>query len=121
MAIDDNTYGFSKEDAGELLNSIGSSDAESGPSRGRVSPQIQIFLTPTGGIPARSGSTLGQANCTKVRIDAFVLTTLTGQTNAVGNMATEDVGEDVYIQAVKINGQWVANWEECPPEGSSGV
>jgi len=77
------------------------------------SSQCAIFFTPSGGIPARSGTTLGQASCTKVKLDGFALTTLTGQTSAVGNLSTEAVGGSKYIQALRISGTWVANWEQC--------
>ena len=113
MPTDERTYGFSKDDASELINMIGSSDSSFGQSASRGSGQIQIFFTPGGGIPGRSGTTLGQANCTRVRLSGFTLSTLTGQTKAVGNLSTEAVGGSKYIHAVKINGTWVANWEQC--------
>lgn len=113
MPTDERTYGFSKDDATELVNKIGSSESSSGETKHRGSAQIQIFFTPPDGIPERSGTTLGQASCTRVRLSGFTLSTLSGQTNAVGNLSTEAVGGSKYIQAVKINGTWVANWEQC--------
>jgi len=89
---------------------------------GQRATDIFLFQTPSGGIPARSGTTLGKATC-----DAYYLAfdgtdaTLTALTDAGGtqltdtvfNMATEAVSGSVYIQAVRIYNLYVANWEEC--------
>jgi hypothetical protein len=72
-----------------------------------------LFLTPSGGIPGRSGSTLGAANCQRVTKEGLTLATATSQTERVCNLSTEDVGGSVYVQALWIDGDWIANWEEC--------
>lgn len=76
----------------------------------------RIFLTPAGGIPARSGTTLGKATCTGYKLtfdgtDADLATA--GFTADVFNMAIEAVGASAYIQAIMFSGLWVANWEQC--------
>lgn len=78
-----------------------------------------LFFTPVGGIPARDGNTLGQANCNRVIINGLTISTATSQPERVVNISLDDVGEEKYIQCLWIEGVWVANWEDCQ-EGSSG-
>jgi len=83
---------------------------------------FRIFLTPSGGIPARSGTTLGKATCTLYYLsfdgtDATLAAALdaesSGITATVFNMGLEAVNGSSYTQAVAINGLYVANWEDC--------
>jgi hypothetical protein len=72
-----------------------------------------LFYTPSGGIPARSGSTLGAANCNRVIINGVTLSTATSQAEQVVNLSTVAVGGSKYIQCLWVEGMWLANWEEC--------
>jgi hypothetical protein len=112
MAKDESTYGFNKDDATSLIASINSpatSYSEGGSSTGLAA---RVFETPGGGITARSGTTLGTGTCTHFRIAGGVLAT-SGDTYVVRNLGTEAVPGNIYIQAVRIEGIWVANWEQC--------
>jgi hypothetical protein len=72
-----------------------------------------MFFTPLGGIPARSGTTLGSANCNRVTIGGLTLLTATSETERVVNLGTDAIGGSGYIQCLWIDGVWVANWEQC--------
>lgn len=74
---------------------------------------IAIFKTPVGGIPARSGTTLGEAECKRVGFDGTTVIDSTGDGEWVRNLGLEDVGAEVYIQALWVEGTWLANWEQC--------
>lgn len=73
--------------------------------------EIQAFVTPAGGIAARSGSTLGSATCTMLSLTGG--TRSTGGTATVYNDFTSAVGGSVDIIAAKIDGIWVVIAEDC--------
>lgn len=72
-----------------------------------------MFFTPSGGIPARSGTTLGSANCTRVTLNQLVVSTASSELERVLNLSTTAIGGSKYIQCLWIDGQWIANWEQC--------
>jgi hypothetical protein len=72
-----------------------------------------IILTPSGGIPARSGTTVGKANCTVYTISASDVLTSTGVSVSVVNLAAAAVAGSVYGQAKRAGGRWVIDYEEC--------
>lgn len=112
---DRRTYGFSKPDAQELLTKIGGADGEyiEGKVRGGASGfQLKHFVTPGGGIAARSGSTLGSATCTMLSIAGGTRST-TATTATVYNDFTSAVGGSVDIVAAKIDGVWSVIAEDC--------
>ncbi|MEL6104803.1 MAG: hypothetical protein AAFU85_02145 [Planctomycetota bacterium] len=83
---------------------------------------IRWFQSPSGGIPVRSGTALGNAVCTAYELTGSSSATLSALTDSdaaaitdtVHNAAeNEAVGNSVFIQATLIDGRWVANWEEC--------
>ena len=77
---------------------------------------FRLAQTPSGGIPGRSGTTLGSASCSMYYIAKSGTTaTLTADTRSetIYNMSTSAVAGTAYIQAVRINGFLVANWEDC--------
>jgi len=71
-----------------------------------------LFFTPSGGIPGRSGTTLGTANCNRVYKVGTTITT-SSIPYPVANLSTEDVGGSKYIQALWVDDGWLANWEQC--------
>lgn len=76
-------------------------------------PGAIIIMTPSGGIPARVGTTVGRADCTVYRItDAHALES-TGTTVNVVNIAAAAVAGEVYGQAKRAAGRWVIDYEEC--------
>ena len=113
MAGNDNhTYGFNRDDHDALISVIGMAETET-PGRRGSGPFAIIILTPSGGIPARVGSTVGKANCTVYRItDADVLES-TGSTVSVVNIAEAPVAGSVFGQAKRASGRWVIDYEEC--------
>lgn len=77
-----------------------------------------IFLTPSGGIAARSGTTPGSATCTGYVIDNGSLTTFkdtsgSDYTATVYNISTTAATGSTYIQAKRSGCQWVADFEDC--------
>ena len=78
-----------------------------------------IFMTPSGGIPARSGTTCGKADCTPYIIDTDdELVEVTDSDGAsysieVFNLATGVVGGSQYIQAKMVSGVPVVDVEYC--------
>jgi hypothetical protein len=109
---DERTYGFNLQDATALANSIGSSEG-SYPEIATNQRHGIIIQTPSGGIPARSGTTVGKANCTIYSISASDILTSTGVSVSVVNLAAEAVAGSVYGQAKRAGGRWVIDYEEC--------
>ena len=72
-----------------------------------------LFFTPSGGIPERSGTTLGAANCSRVIINGLALSTASSELERVVNLSTIAVGGSKYIQCLWVEGMWLANWEQC--------
>ena len=109
---DEQTYGFRKDDAEGLINLLELGDGE---SVGRNPKQVTgiIIMTPSGGIPARSGATVGKANCTIYRITSSDVLESTGVQVSVVNIAAEAVSGSVYGQAKRAAGRWVIDYEEC--------
>ena len=86
-------------------------------------PQIKVFYTPVAGINARSAGKYGKATCTMriLTADGSGNLSPSNQTDSTGatvtetvhNMGSDPVGGSEDIQAVWIDGFWIANWEEC--------
>ena len=70
---------------------------------------ILLAKTPSGGIPARSGTTAGSASCDVFKL---VSTTLTDTTNneTIYNVSDQPVPGDTYVMATQelVGGQWIA-------------
>lgn len=116
---DESTYGFSKDDATDILAMVGNGDSGFSEMRPRGSNGAIIILTPSGGIPARSGMSLGSAVCDTYTITDTNEMTPTGMSVTVLNMTATPVEGDAYGQAKKISGKWVVDVEECEPEEPS--
>lgn len=82
-------------------------------------PLVLVFQTPSGGIPGRSGSTCGAANCTPYYIDENkALVELsdnsgTSQTFEVLHIGATAIAGNTYIQVKKIGMHLVADMEDC--------
>jgi len=110
---DERTYGFSKDDATTLIASINApSSLYMEGNTLRTGLAARVFITPSGGITARSGSTLGTGTCAHVKISAGVIATST-EFYTVLNLGTDAIAAGIYIQAVRVEGIWLANWEQC--------
>jgi len=79
-----------------------------------------IALTPSGGIPARSGTTVGSAACILFKLDGDTLTQMTDASNEaierpVKNLFTVDAAENTYITcSVQTDGKLILMSEDCP-------
>lgn len=86
--------------------------------------QALIFEAPGGGIAARSGTTLGKADCTPYYIDidattgAGTLTELTddagnSQSFTVYNYVSQSITAGAYFKGVKLFNVWVTTSQDC--------
>lgn len=71
-----------------------------------------LFITPSGGIAARSGSTLGSATCTRQFVNNGSLAAASFS-ETVYNLSTTAVAGSTYIGAKMIDGVWLCDWEDC--------
>lgn len=79
-----------------------------------------LFYTPEEGIPERDGDDVGTANCQRVALVGLTLTKASSQLERVINVSVSPIGGSRYIQCLWIDGDWIANWEDCEfLEGSS--
>lgn len=116
MAKDNTTYGFNKPDAEELLQVIGGADETyiEGKIRGGGSQgSSAVFVTPVGGIAARSGSALGSAVCTRYTVTGGTRASAS-ETQTVYNDFTTAINASTDVIATRINGIWVVVAEDCP-------
>jgi len=82
---------------------------------GDGSSDAAIFLTPSGGIPAMTGSgpwAWGMAECTRVDTDGNITATL----SEVHNSVSAAIPGSRIIQAKKIYGKWFADVADCAVE-----
>jgi hypothetical protein len=93
---------------------FGAHNAAEGSLIGRIDSHHAIIIqTPSGGIPARSGTTVGKADCEIYSIDGDDDLVATGVSVSVVNLAAEAVAGSVYGQAKRAGGRWVIDYEEC--------
>lgn len=114
MTIDQNTYGFEKQDAQALLRHVGGGDEEyqEGRVRGGSGTQDRLFKTPGGGIPAATGTgpyTFGSADCTPVNADG----TMGSGTVTITNIVDVAIAANVPIKAAKVGSLWVVDVAGC--------
>lgn len=118
-------YGFNERRIAEQLKRIAEGQTNPSPAN---SPSVAfMYLTPTGGIPARSGTTLGKADCTPYWLyvdnngDAILevmqfddgTTTSDMPDVTIYNPSETAVAEDTYIFAFECFDILVAIWEDC--------
>lgn len=79
-----------------------------------------LLKTPLGGIPARSGTTAGKADCTLYYIDPVTSTIAKlldsnsqEQTVEVFNVSRLGIAALTYIQAKRCNDVFIADMEDC--------
>lgn len=115
-------YGFGQREIARRLKQQALSLPGQQADEGIPLTDFYLFQTPSGGIPAIDGTTLGKADCTlyKLSFDGSDATIGPWNDNAglaltrtVYNMGSAAVEENVYIQVARINGLYVANWEDC--------
>ena len=112
MPGDDKIYGFNREDTIELINLIGNADAEFPEAVGSKSVTGLVCVTPSGGIAARSGTTVSSATCVVWKRSSSTLSA-TSSSVTVFNLSTTAVAGNAYIVADPTNIGLVAVWEDC--------
>ena len=85
---------------------------------GVVSPnphgrEVGICMTPTGGIPARSGADAGSAECNVYYLGSDGELSDSGNKLTVWNMFSSDIGGDTYIQVSWVASMAVVSAEDC--------
>lgn len=74
--------------------------------------EVSVFRTPVGGIPARVVATLGFATCTRVSV-ADGTRVVTSDTDTIYNDFLSAMQPDVDVIAVKADGVWIVQAEDC--------
>jgi hypothetical protein len=129
MARPQKTWGFQeRETAEQLKRMVGNVDVEyvEGKVRQSVVAKTQVFFTPSGGIAARSGATLGSATCTRISVTSGTRAS-TGSMQTVYNHFRSAVAGSTDVIASLIDGIWVVISEDCAASsvtstnGDSGV
>lgn len=111
MAGEDNsTYGFNKQDARALVESIGNGAGkfrQGSPRRGGGSGAAKIALA-TSGVTARSGTTVGSGTVTEYKLSGTTLTTNTTTFTAY-NLDAKAIPSNQYVLCVQesITSQWI--------------
>ena len=115
-------YGFNDRSIAEVLKVVAAQHQQGGDNWSAQSGGI-IYLTPSGGIPARSSNTLGKASCTPYWLyvdssgDAQIERMVSGGSNVpdetIYNLSSTAVGGSSYIIAFNTFNILVAVWEDC--------
>ncbi len=102
----DNPVVFSKDDVAELKTLLATvrNQRKNPANRPAVvadeytqAPEVYVALVPAGGIPARSGTTLGSADCQLYRSLNGVLDEMTGVTRFVYNLSTTAIAAASWL------------------------
>jgi hypothetical protein len=115
---DDVTYGFNREQALELVGGLGQRDFnlrlyESGDSGTRSNEAIH-FVSPGGGIPARTTLTMGSASCDIYTCSSGGVLSDSGVNETVYNMASSAFAGTTHGIAMRnVAGLLVAIVEDC--------
>lgn len=118
MGADQGVFGFNRNDAQQLVNLIGSQGGEVKQfeydlTSSTANAVIHAY-TPSGGIPARSGLTMGSATCDLYECTSGGVLGDSGDNVTVYNMATGSVAGNTQIVAAKNQaGLYVCIVEDC--------
>ena len=100
----------------------GTMQTPAGPFIAQPGVPIRIGMTPSGGIPAASGSTftaVNVADCSIVLNSTYRATLQTWDTTFPGfNLSQQPAAGDTLTLYELLWGIWVCTWEECPTSGS---
>lgn len=118
-----NTYGFRHETARRLKSVAGMNQGEVPSPGGPVRfSYAELFLTPPGGIPARTGTstpwTPGVAVCTLCEYyddGGTIKIRTTSETRSVYNTVPVLIDGDLLIQVKLIGGRWTIDVDPCDP------
>ncbi len=78
-------------------------------------PSKVLAMSDSGGVPARSSTTMGSDNGVTIHYRNGATVTATTFVITAYNEAAEAVQGSTYLQLAYIQGGWVVDWEECPP------
>ncbi len=103
-------YGFNSEDVAFALKGIGEERlAGNGSDPAPTGKEVIFVKTPSAGIPARSGSTVEEADCSRVYLDEDLeLQESDDQVVPVANTSESEIAGDTYVKAVMLGVNWVA-------------
>ena len=114
---DNHTYGFSRPDANALVDSIGvtgQEGVEHPEFAVRMMPNyVRHAVAPSGGIPAKSGSTMGSASCTLQTCSASGVLSNGGSGTVYNPSTTAIAGSAAIVYMVNSAGLRVAIVESC--------
>ncbi len=108
--MSDIPYGFEKPIAKRLRDTVRGSGLSIGPDDGIPEQRrVAICLTPSGGIPARSGTTPGTATVTLCMIDGTNGIVTTSVTETAYNIGGTSVAGSIYtpLEREYIGGEWI--------------
>lgn len=91
-------------------------DDTGGPNLGIDLPLVRFAQTGAGGIPARSGATLGSGPVTLqvLKSSGAIVTLVAERVETAYNWAGTAVGASRYVLVYPIDGCWVVLSEDCP-------
>lgn len=117
MGADQGVFGFNRNDAQQLVNLIGSQGGEVKQFEYDLTSDQRPVVhakTPIGGIPARSGLTMGYATCPLFSCNSSGVLIDSGLNILVYNVASGTVAGNVHIIAAKNQaGLYVCIVEDC--------
>ena len=122
-------YGFNEFDKNHLLTLIGTGERtylENKPRGGGNGGAQKLFATPSGGIPAATGSppssvTVPSSLCTEYewQTTGTFAAIPTTNTALVYNITDQTIAGNVLIKASKVKGYWVVDVASCGATGQS--
>lgn len=114
---DEVVYGFNREQANELVAGLGQRDFRAPLHDGlptSAGDKVVHFVSPSGGIPARSSLTMGSASCDLYDSSSAGVLSDSGTNITVYNMATSAFAGSTHGVAMRNRaGLWVAIVEDC--------
>jgi hypothetical protein len=114
MTIDNSTYGFNRDDAGELIQLIGGRDVEWEELKPNQNNRPYHAVTKSGGIAARSSLTMGSATVDLYACSSAGVLSDSGVDVTAYNMATSAVAANAHIMIQRNSaGLWVVIVEDC--------
>lgn len=117
MGADQGVFGFNRNDAQQLVNLIGSQGGEVKQFEYDLTSEPAAMVhayTPGGGIPARSGLTMGSATCDLYDSTTGGVLSDSGTNITVYNVASGAVAGSTHIIAAKNQaGLYICIVEDC--------
>ena len=118
MPSDEHVYGFDFHDASALASQVprGTGREITLHHQPVLRQGGYLALTPSGGIPARVGTTVTMVDCPIYYLAGTGSTrtlTSTGVSLPVGNMSTTAIAGSAYIMVAPFGGALLPPWEDC--------